>query len=88
MSITMAENKLDLIRLSLLEYQLKPVLRRSQKNVPHLIVSVKGVVHSIVYFSNTNTFSVFWPWPSYGLQDKKKCENPYDVVQYITAKLI
>lgn len=47
-------------------------LRVSQRGVPHLVVPRGLRSFSVTYFASTDTWKVFWPWPTYGRQQRSR----------------
>jgi hypothetical protein len=45
-------------------------LRISQRGVPHILVEYGGTTYSLAYFSRTDTYRAFFPWPSRGPQER------------------
>lgn len=58
--------------------------RRSKRNVPHVVVCFNNTTLSVCFFASTQTYKVFWPWPSNGQEQKKAtAASPGKVVQFI-----
>lgn len=47
------------------------VISTSENDVPHLVVRLRRAKASVVYFSRTQKFRVFYPYPSGGLPQLK-----------------
>ncbi len=61
-------------------------VRLSKKGVPHIVVERGGRTYSVCYFASTNTFRVFWPYPSYGaVQSKKTVANEEAVIKLLAG---
>jgi len=50
---------------------IKILERISKRGVPHLVIFL-GRNYSIAYFINTQTYRVFYPWPTYGTVQEKR----------------
>lgn len=46
--------------------------RVSQRNVPHLVLRRALRSFSICYFANSDTWKVFWPWPTFGREQRSR----------------
>lgn len=47
-------------------------LRVSDRGVPHLAVRRALRTFSVCYFASSDTWRVFWPWPTYGRRQFKR----------------
>ncbi|GAI52830.1 unnamed protein product [marine sediment metagenome] len=69
-----------------LEDYLKPYVtytkpRTSRRNVQHLVVEAGEVTYSIMYFRKTNTWRIFYPYPS-SVQTKFDVPTFGHVIEY------
>lgn len=72
-------------KLTELTKKIGGTVRISKKGVPHIVVEGNNCKYSVAYFSSTNTFRVFWPYPSYGeLQNKKTLAAEDDVARFLS----
>ncbi len=45
--------------------------RESRRGVPHIVVITGYETFSVCYFGKTQTYRVFWPYPSWGRRTNK-----------------
>lgn len=59
-------------------------LRIANKGTPHIIYKGRtGITSSICYFANTNTWKVFWPWPSTGYRQRSQVFTEDELIKAI-----
>jgi len=59
--------------------------RNSRRGVPHILYATHGVVYSICYFRNHDTWRVFFPYPSAEQTRVDFCSED-EVVSFLEAR--
>lgn len=57
----------------------------SKKGVPLLVVKVKDITHSVCYFGKSNSYRIFFPFPS-EQQERLDLKNQQEVIVYFSNK--
>lgn len=60
-------------------------LRTSARGVPHLLFDGAACTMSVSYFLSTHKYKVFWPWPDFSGDQKKK---HFDTAEEVKAFLL